>query len=137
MRGTGGRLDEIAPRVFRITAVLADYDKDPLTQPDRPATGVAEEGYIVVSASKQSTKLVRYPGSVHILDLQNENPSQSAANGSSALAARLPVLTSTGLGTGREKLFIRGVADSSFSGPTQATIVQYLGDARLKSLIRN
>jgi outer membrane receptor protein involved in Fe transport len=41
------------------------------------------------------------------------------------------MLFSTQLGPGRNKLFIRGVADSSFTGPTQATVGQYLGDVRL------
>src|SRR3546814_3098560 len=40
-------------------------------------------------------------------------------------------LSSTHLGAGRNKLFIRGIADSSFTGPTQATVGQYLGDIRL------
>jgi outer membrane receptor protein involved in Fe transport len=35
------------------------------------------------------------------------------------------------LGSGRNKLFIRGIADSSFTGPTQSTVGQYLGDIRL------
>lgn len=40
-------------------------------------------------------------------------------------------IDSTRLGPGRNKLFIRGVADSAFSGPLQATIGQYFGDLRL------
>lgn len=38
---------------------------------------------------------------------------------------------STRQGPGRNKLFIRGVADSAFNGPLQATVGQYLGDLRL------
>jgi outer membrane receptor protein involved in Fe transport len=51
--------------------------------------------------------------------------------GSDALAERLPSLGSTQLGPGRNRLFLRGIADSSFNGPTQAVVGQYLGTARL------
>ena len=51
--------------------------------------------------------------------------------GTEGLVATLPGLNSTHLGTGRNKLFLRGIADSSFNGPTQATVGQYLGETRL------
>jgi outer membrane receptor protein involved in Fe transport len=41
------------------------------------------------------------------------------------------MLASTSLGPGRNKLYIRGVADSSFNGPSQSIVGQYLGDVRL------
>jgi outer membrane receptor protein involved in Fe transport len=47
------------------------------------------------------------------------------------LIGRTPSLSSTNLGPGRNKLFVRGVADSSFNGPTPATVAQYFGDVRL------
>jgi outer membrane receptor protein involved in Fe transport len=43
----------------------------------------------------------------------------------------LPILSSTHLGPGQNKLFIRGIADSSFNGPSPSTVGQYLGEARL------
>ncbi|GGB74028.1 TonB-dependent receptor [Blastomonas aquatica] len=51
--------------------------------------------------------------------------------GSDALIERLPSLGSTQLGPGRNRLFLRAIADSSFNGPTQAVVGQYLGTARL------
>ena len=50
---------------------------------------------------------------------------------SDSLVDRAASVTSTHLGAGRDKLFIRGVADSGLIGPTQATVGQYLGDLRL------
>ncbi|WP_163278767.1 Plug domain-containing protein, partial [Enterobacter hormaechei] len=44
---------------------------------------------------------------------------------------RVASLASTHLGPGRNKLFIRGIADSSFVGPTQATVGQYWGNSRI------
>ena len=51
--------------------------------------------------------------------------------GSDAVLDRLPMLASTSLGPGRDKIYIRGVADSSFNGPSQSIVGQYLGDVRL------
>lgn len=51
--------------------------------------------------------------------------------GSGALVDRLPALGSTQLGPGRNRLFLRAISDSSFNGPTQAVVGQYLGSARL------
>jgi outer membrane receptor protein involved in Fe transport len=56
---------------------------------------------------------------------------RGGAGGTDRLVQRLTSVTSTYLGTGRNKLFIRGIADSSFTGPTQATVGQYYGDLRL------
>ena len=86
---------------------------------------------IVVTASKQGTTLNRYPGTVTVINLNDPRATQTASQGTEAIVDRLPVLSSTSLGPGREKLFVRGVGDSSFSGPSQATVGQYLGDVRL------
>lgn len=93
-----------------------------------PTTSLSE---IVVTASKQSTLIDDYPGSVKIVDFEPGWLSRNAAAGTTAIAATLPTVGSTNLGSGRDKLFIRGIADSSFNGPTQATVGQYLGDVRL------
>src|SRR3546814_18673277 len=54
-----------------------------------------------------------------------------AAGGTASLIFRVASLSSTHAGTGRNKLFIRAIADSGVAGPTQATTGQYLGDMRL------
>ena len=85
---------------------------------------------IVVTGSKRSEALQDYIGSVVIVDASAVRPGR-LIHGSQALVDAVPVLSSTHLGPGRNKLFIRGVADSSFNGPTQATVGQYLGEVRL------
>lgn len=40
-------------------------------------------------------------------------------------------MASTNLGSGRNKIFVRGIADSSFNGQLQSTVSQYLGESRL------
>ncbi|MCY7279448.1 MAG: TonB-dependent receptor [Sphingomonas bacterium] len=86
---------------------------------------------IVVTASKQDIPLRDYAGTATILDLSSGNIAAESEGGTSTIVSLLPVLASTNLGPGRNKLFIRGVADSSFNGSSPATVGQYLGDVRL------
>lgn len=50
---------------------------------------------------------------------------------SDAVADLSSTVDSTRQGTGRNKLFVRGLADSAMNGPLQATVGQYFGDLRL------
>jgi iron complex outermembrane recepter protein len=95
----------------------------PVEQPNPPAPD------IIVTASKQQQGLNSYPGTVHVETIGSLGLPESG--NSEALVARLPTLASTNLGPGRNKLFVRGIADSSFSGPTQSTSGLYLGELRL------
>ena len=85
---------------------------------------------IVVTASKRDIPLPRYAGMVEALDSSLFSTAESAA-GTATLLSRVASLSSTHAGTGRNKLFIRAIADSGVAGPTQATTGQYLGDMRL------
>jgi iron complex outermembrane receptor protein len=84
---------------------------------------------IIVTASKRDTRLRDFAGSVSLID--GRDLSFGGEQGMESVLSRLASLSSTHLGAGRNKLFIRGIADSSFTGPTQATVGQYLGDMRL------
>jgi iron complex outermembrane recepter protein len=84
---------------------------------------------IIVTASKQRQSLGNYAGTVHVEKFGSVGLAGSDA--SAALVARLPTLSSTNLGPGRNKIFIRGIADSSFAGPTQSTAGLYLGELRM------
>ncbi len=84
---------------------------------------------IVVSASKRDVRLRDYAGQITII--QGDDLAFGGPGGSERIANQVASVTSTYLGSGRNKLFIRGIADSSFTGPTQATVGQYLGDLRL------
>lgn len=92
-----------------------------------PAGGLEDE--IVVTGARLPVTLASYPGSVEIV--RGDDPALIGVPGNEALLARLPEVSSTHLGPGRNKLFIRGLADSSFNGPTQATVGQYLGETRV------
>lgn len=103
--------------------------KPPVPPPPAAAAEPLQE--IIVTGSKQRTPLADYPASIAVVSLNDTPGARRAAAGSEEIVARIPVLSSTALGPGRNKLFIRGIADSGFNGPSQATVGQYLGDVRL------
>ncbi len=93
-----------------------------------PVAAAASED-VIVTASKRNVPLLDYAGEVSLID--GDEIQFGGAGGTQSIVSRLASVSSTHLGAGRNKLFIRGIADSSFTGPTQSTVGQYLGDLRL------
>jgi len=135
--GTGLVVVAIDARTFRIVRPPPSRPrpappKHPVAPPPKAVADTASPPVdIVVTASKRDTRLDDYPGSVTVMTMNDRFGATPGQHGSDLLVSQLPVLNSTSLGPGRNKLFIRGVADSSFTGPTQATVGQYFGYARL------
>lgn len=133
LRGTDAEAvfyDATTVRIVRKRAAASPAVAAPVVGEARP--NAAEPlNDIVVTASKQAMQVDSYPGSVKVLRLSPGWVAQNAADGTAAIMNSLTVLSSTDLGSGRDKLFIRGIADSGFNGPTQATVGEYLGDLRL------
>lgn len=131
LRGTGARAvfyDRATVRIVRQRFTL--LPKSRVSAPLK-AIDIEDSGEIVVTASKQPIPLDSYPGSAKVVGLDRGWVASNAAGGTASLVKLLPSVGSTNLGPARDKLFIRGIADSSFNGPTQATVGQYLGDVRL------
>lgn len=84
---------------------------------------------IIVTASKADLPASHYAGTATLIG--HEQLGFGGERGTESLLRHAGTLSSTHLGAGRNKLFIRGIADSSFTGPTQSTVGQYLGDIRL------
>ncbi|WP_332818589.1 TonB-dependent receptor [Sphingopyxis sp.] len=84
---------------------------------------------IIVTASKTDLPYSHFAGVATQLD--GGDLAFGGERGMDSILSRTANVSSTHLGSGRNKLFIRGIADSSFTGPTQATVGQYLGDIRL------
>jgi len=102
----------------------------PAPQPPGNAPDEFATPEIVVTGTKRGVPLNVYPGGVQIID-GDEVSKADGARGSDAISTRVASVVSTHLGPGRNKLFIRGIADSSFVGPTQATVGQYWGNSRI------
>lgn len=94
-----------------------------------PPIALSDAPDIVVTGSKRDTMQRNFAGQVS--RVAGSDLEFGGTGGTERLADRLTSVASTYLGAGRNKLFIRGIADSSFTGPTQATVGQYFGDLRL------
>lgn len=86
-------------------------------------------GDAIVVEGKFPTRLANYPGSVSRIDLTKDLTAMPRVQDFGDFAKVSPVLSNTAFGDGREKIFIRGVADSSFNGAAQPTTSIYFGDA--------
>lgn len=85
---------------------------------------------IIVTATKLSSPVQTTPLSVIMLS-GTDLISLAALPGTQAVAALSDGMVLTNLGPGRNRSFIRGVADSPFNGATQSTVAVELDDARV------
>ena len=114
--------------LWRIERRPAPHRRAPPAPPPRPAE--PPPGEIIVTASKRATRLDAYPGTVAMLS-PDMIRHEAGPVGSEALVHGLASVGTTHFGPGRNKLFVRGVIDSGFTGPSQATTGQYLNETRL------
>lgn len=128
--GSGLEVRKVGPRSFvlskRPVAVRKRGVPTPPTLPPPPPP--AEQVDIVVTASKRDSLSSRFAG--QWTRVEGEALDRNGVAGLEALEAQTVGVSSTHLGAGRNKLFIRGIADSSFSGPTQSPVGFYFGDMR-------
>jgi outer membrane receptor protein involved in Fe transport len=127
----GARVLTAGPGSWRIVTARppsprAEPIRNAATAPPPVTAGSTD---IVVTASKRDVRLRDLAGQATVLD--GDDLAFGGAGGTDSILSRLASVSSTHLGAGRNKLFIRGIADSSFTGPTQSTVGQYLGDLRL------
>jgi len=137
-RHTGARAVQTGSRAWRLVPVGRTSNANGVRPAPMPAPRVPSPANtpaetigpdIVVIGSKRDIALKDYAGQAELLD--GEELAFGGVGGTEKIMQRAPTVSSTYLGSGRNKLFIRGIADSSFTGPTQSTVGQYLGDLRL------
>ncbi|WP_334184917.1 TonB-dependent receptor [Novosphingobium sp.] len=131
LAGSGYDFRMVDARTVRLVRLRAVSPPRPSRiAPPKPITETVGPD-IVVTATKQRLGLADYPASLAVVVPEREELVRAGARGTGYILGKLPELSSTNLGPGRNKIFIRGIADSSFNGTSQATISQYLGDMRL------
>ncbi len=87
-------------------------------------------GDIIVTASKRDERLSDLPASISVAG----GPVLDRLAGRRGLVdvmATTDGAFSTNLGPGRDRIFLRGVADSAFNGTSQSLVSLYLDDARI------
>ncbi len=127
---TGLIARRVAPRIWRIEISRAAPSPPPPIRKALLPVPPREAEEILVTGSKLNAPITGYPASVTILD-GSAIDHAIGDHGTLAIAALHPTLLSTRLGSGRNKLFLRGISDSSFSGASPSLVGQYLGDQRL------
>lgn len=128
LRGTGYRSVREGPRSYRIVRAATPL---PRTQPHTAPPPLLQGGDIIVTASKQRIPLERFPGTITTLAPDSAVLGPPAGRDMTTIASATPVLQTTALGSGRDKVFIRGIADSSFNGATQSATSYYFADVQL------
>jgi outer membrane receptor protein involved in Fe transport len=93
-----------------------------------PAT--VEGADIIVTASKRDERLSDLPVSITIVGTQALDQ-LAGKRGLVDLLATTDGAFSTNLGPGRDRVFLRGVADSAFNGTSQSLVSLYVDDARI------
>jgi len=126
LRPLGARAVRIGENMYRIEASPRPRPTAPRPAPRaEPVTQLTE---VVVTAAPpvgvavESGRGLIDPGALERVE---------GSPASDAIADLSATVDSTRQGTGRNKLFVRGLADSAMNGPLQATVGQYLGDLRL------
>ena len=126
LRGTGFKAVKLDYRTYRLERDSTSAERLPyslaLTQADSE---------ILVTASKRRLSLRSLGGAAEVASLDGPLAAGDRGGGLVGLTSRIPALTSTNLGPARDKLAIRGVSDSSFTGQARSTVGQYLGEARI------
>lgn len=102
---------------------------DAPTQADPVEIASAPQQDIVVTANKRDESLLDIPLSLSVVPFA-KGASMRGAVGTAEIAARIEGLALTNVGPGHNRQFIRGVADSPFSGPSQSTVSVQIDNIR-------
>lgn len=126
LAGTGWLARKVGDTAWRIEHAPA---APPHPEPDAPAEEPPPEP-ILVTATKQPLDLLSLPAAVSVAALTRSERGDPAS-GSATVSSQLEGLALTSLGPGRNRMFLRGVADSAFTGESQSTVAVVLDEARL------
>lgn len=125
LAGTGLHAVPSGGAAFRLEADSAGTPADGAQELQAPQ----ELAEVIVTASKREQDWRTVPMSMSVIT-SDELQGGVIPGGSQAALLRDAATSSTHLGPGRERQFIRGVADSAFLGPSQATVSVQFDDAR-------
>ncbi|MCL6684490.1 TonB-dependent receptor [Sphingomonas alba] len=126
LAGSGYRAIATGQSSFRLERV----PKAERLEPPSPRDTNMEAAHIVVTALKRRASLFSLPATIAIIkpdDLQ----SASGIGGSDTLDRELPSLSTSDVGAGRNRLFLRGIGDGPLGGYNQSSVAILMDEARL------
>lgn len=130
--GTGLVAVRVGPQAFRLQRVAPAPPRAPvrmLPTAAPPPAALEVQPDIIVTGQKRPQALGEIPMSITVLAMGDVT--DRVAPGSRDLALSVEGLALTNLGPGRNRQFIRGVADSPFIGPSQSTVAVQIDNARV------
>lgn len=133
LAGSGYVARQVGPSAWRIErARAAASSRAPANMPTpRPVAPPETIGQpIIVTGSKVGKELVRLPMAVQVVRFGLDHVPTSA-EGSASIAQSVEGLSLSGQGPGRNRMFLRGIADSPFNGGSQSTVAVVLDESRV------
>lgn len=122
LNGTGFEALQVSRNSFRLQRVAA-------ASATAAADSQEELAEVVVTGSKREQDWRTIPISMSVIGA-DRIATHALPGGSRAALLQDAALSSTNLGPGRNRQFIRGVADSPFLGPSQATVSVQFDESR-------
>jgi iron complex outermembrane receptor protein len=123
----GCGFEQVDARSFRIVSrPLAVAVPPPARRPASDGAAPTRLDELVVTAEKRATPISRSATAVSALT--GEDITSLGASSYEEVAAQTVSVAVTNLGSGRNKIFVRGLSDGSFTGKTQSTVGLYLND---------
>lgn len=133
LAGSGWRARRISASVWRLEPApvprAAETRRRADTSPP-PVETQPEAGEIVVTGRKRRELLAHADAAIGVVS-GDRLAERGGLAGAAAVAERIDGLTVTSLGSGRNRLFVRGVADSPFDGFGQAAVSVAVDEARV------
>ncbi|MGZ6038430.1 MAG: TonB-dependent receptor [Phenylobacterium sp.] len=122
----GCGFDALDAKSFRIVGRPALALAPPALRPDAEIAPAPRLADLVVTAEKRPELLTRSASAVSVLSAADVD----ALGGQTfdEVAAQVVGVAVTNLGSGRNKIFVRGLSDGSFTGKTQSTVGLYLDE---------
>jgi outer membrane receptor protein involved in Fe transport len=143
LAGSGYQAVRVGPTAWRIRPLIAvpppppppprapvKLDAAPALVPEGAPLPELPPGVIVVTGQKRTQPIGDVPLSLALVDL-SDTRSNLVPPDNRDIALSVEGLALTNLGPGRNRQFIRGVADSPFNGPSQSTVTVELDEARV------
>jgi len=133
LAGINVEAQRISANAWRIVPVSGDHRRSAnasaaaLPAPPPPTIDPVP---IVVTATKSREEWINAPRSIAVVVPDAIRQSDADA-GTAAVARNIEGLTLVGSGSGRNQMFLRGVADSPFGGMNQATVAVLLDGVRI------
>ena len=123
LAGTGYKVERVGDAAYRIIAARSQRSEFSPASPGNPKPDV-----IIVSAYLPATE-AEIPRDVS--QVSGSRLLEAGISSDAALADEISGLTFTNLGTGRNKILLRGLSDGALSGRTQSLVGLYFGDTRI------